>query len=236
MTTRIAFTKGVAVVTIHNTTIQTLSWQKGDTFGYVDLRSVGYFHVSGANMIQLLNPSFEMIGIDQLLGSFENPTISNIRTVEREDEIRPLQELVKKHTTKPRSDPYPWLDKQDPRRSKTDEQLIREQIKIAKASPISKEEQELFMKLLIKYREVFSIRDEIGLCPSMKVQLYLKDETPFFIRPYPIKPEKRGMSMPKLPGGTFWECKTRLSGYTSPIMLIPRKNSQILGWLLTFDI
>ena len=31
------------------------------------------------------------------------------------------------------------------------------------------------------------MRDEIGLCQSMEVELELKDESPFFIRPFPIK-------------------------------------------------
>ena len=29
--------------------------------------------------------------------------------------------------------------------------------------------------------DVFSLRDEIGTCPFIKVHLKLKDETPFFV-------------------------------------------------------
>ena len=40
---------------------------------------------------------------------------------------------------------------------------------------------------MLKYKEAFSLRDEIGLCPNMEIELELNDDTPFFIRPFPIK-------------------------------------------------
>ena len=42
-------------------------------------------------------------------------------------------------------------------------------------------------KVLVKYKDAFSLRDEIGLCPNMEIELELNDETPFFIRSFPIK-------------------------------------------------
>ena len=46
---------------------------------------------------------------------------------------------------------------------------------------------EAYIKVLLKYKEAFSLRDEIGLCPNMEIELELNDETPFFIRPFPIR-------------------------------------------------
>ena len=43
----------------------------------------------------------------------------------------------------------------------------------------------------MKYKKAFSLRDEIGTCPHMEVELELKDTKPFFIRPLPIKEGKR---------------------------------------------
>ena len=40
---------------------------------------------------------------------------------------------------------------------------------------------------MLKYKEAFSLRDEIGLCPNMEIELELNDDTPFFIRLFPIK-------------------------------------------------
>ena len=39
-------------------------------------------------------------------------------------------------------------------------------------------------------REAFSLRDEIGTCPYFEVCLQLRDETPFFVHPYPIREEQ----------------------------------------------
>ena len=37
------------------------------------------------------------------------------------------------------------------------------------------------------YREAFSLRDEIGPCPNIAIDIDVTDKTPFFIRPYHIK-------------------------------------------------
>ena len=46
-------------------------------------------------------------------------------------------------------------------------------------------------KVLLKYKEAFSLRDEIGLCPNMEIELELNDDTTFFIRLFPIKESEK---------------------------------------------
>ena len=38
------------------------------------------------------------------------------------------------------------------------------------------------MDRLFKYREAFSLRDEIGTCPNIEVEIGVTDKSPFFIR------------------------------------------------------
>ena len=38
-----------------------------------------------------------------------------------------------------------------------------------------------FLDVLEKYKDAFSLRDEIGLAPNIEVNLQLKDTTPFYI-------------------------------------------------------
>ena len=45
--------------------------------------------------------------------------------------------------------------------------------------------------MLKQKRDAFSLRDEIGTCPYFEVKLQLRDDTPFFVRPYPIREEKK---------------------------------------------
>ena len=72
-------------------------------------------------------------------------------------------------------DPYPWLDDNDPRRNMTDKEILESTIDLSEACITEKQKQALY-KILLKYREAFSLRDEIGLCPHMEVKLELKDK------------------------------------------------------------
>ena len=45
------------------------------------------------------------------------------------------------------------------------------------------------MDMLYKYKEAFSLRDEIG--PNIEVGIDMMDKSPFFIRPYHIRGEDK---------------------------------------------
>ena len=62
----------------------------------------------------------------------------------------------------------------------------------------------------------------------MEVELELKDTTPFFIRPFPTKEgEKHIIDKEIRKGCLLGIFKKALSSYSSPIMLIPRKQGRI---------
>ena len=95
-------------------------------------------------------------------------------------------------------------------------------------SDITEGEKRNLYKVLYKYKKAFSLRDEIGLCQSMQVELELKDETPFFIRPFPIKESDKDIVDKEMRKGCLLGIlKKGMSSYSSPIMLIPRKLSGI---------
>ena len=75
-------------------------------------------------------------------------------------------------------------------RHMTDKEILESTIELSEACIIKRQKQALY-KILLKYREAFSFRDETGLCPTMEVKLELNDKTPFYIRPFPIKEEER---------------------------------------------
>ena len=47
------------------------------------------------------------------------------------------------------------------------------------------------MEMLCNYEDVFSLRDEIGTCPNIEVNIEVTDNSSFFIRPYHVKEEDR---------------------------------------------
>ena len=56
-----------------------------------------------------------------------------------------------------------------------------------------KEEQEDIYDLLFKYRGAFSLRDEIGTCPNIEVDLIVIDNSSSVIRPFSVKEEDKTM-------------------------------------------
>ena len=124
-------------------------------------------------------------------------------------------------------DPYPWIDKDDPMRKMSDRECLEKFIDLTDSDITEGEKRNLY-KILYKYKKAFSLRDEIGLCQNMEVELELTDDTPFFIRPFPIKESDKDLVDKEMRKGCLLGIlKKGMSSYSSPIMLIPRKLSGI---------
>ena len=65
----------------------------------------------------------------------------------------------------------------------TDAEILRMKLNLCSLNDKQKEK---FLTKLDDFHDVFNLRDEISTCPFIKVHLKLKDETPFFVRPYPM--------------------------------------------------
>ena len=121
------------------------------------------------------------------------------------------------------SDLYPWLADDDPRRHQTDKEILYEKIDLSD-SALSRKEKTRLMKMLIKYRNAFSLRDEIRECPNLEADIKVIDDSPFFVRPFPIfESDKPFMDdqMEKLV--SLGILSKNSTSHTSPAMLITRK-------------
>ena len=47
--------------------------------------------------------------------------------------------------------------------------------------------------MLYKYKEAFSLRDEIGTYSNIEVEIDVTDKSQFFIRPYHVKEEDKAL-------------------------------------------
>ena len=45
--------------------------------------------------------------------------------------------------------------------------------------------------MLYKYKEAFSLRDEISTCPNIVVKINVIDKSSLFVRPYHVKEEDK---------------------------------------------
>ena len=56
--------------------------------------------------------------------------------------------------------------------------------------------------LIYKYKDAFSLRDEIGLCPNIGIEIDVTYKSPFFIRPFHTNDEDKKI----LDKETKWLC------------------------------
>ena len=80
------------------------------------------------------------------------------------------------------------------------------------------------LDMLYKYKDAFSLRDKIGTCPNIEVEIDTTDKSLFFIRPYHVKEEDKKIldkEMKRL--CHLGISKEGFTAYSSPVMLISRK-------------
>ena len=182
---------------------------KGTVVGIVDIRSLGYFH----------------IGMDQLK-----------KTVLKEYQFKSLQNLMYQlnhmidvanitnqcpHGAHPK-DPYPWLEHNDPRRFLTDEQILDKTIDLSN-SCLSLTEKRRLMTMLKRYKKAFSLCDEIGECPNVTLNIDVTDDSPFFVRPFPISEKDKPLMDKQMDCLVSLGILSENTSHTSPVMLITCK-------------
>ena len=76
------------------------------------------------------------------------------------------------------------------RKNMTDREILEKYIDLENSCLTERERREV-MDMLNKYKGAFSLRDEIGTCPNIEVEIDVTDKSPFFIRPYHVKEEDK---------------------------------------------
>ena len=72
----------------------------------------------------------------------------------------------------------------------SDREILRRYINLDNTC-LSRKEKEEVMNMLYKYKDAFSLRDEIGMCLNIEVGIEVTDKSPFFIRPYHVREEDK---------------------------------------------
>ena len=100
--------------------------------------------------------------------------------------------LKKEREQKELEENYLWLDPSDERKYMTDQEILDKYIDLEKSCLTAKEKKQV-MEMLYKYKEAYSLTDEIGTCPNIEVEIDVTDKSPFFIRPYHVKEEDKAL-------------------------------------------
>ena len=131
-------------------------------------------------------------------------------------------------------DKYPWLDPEDERRNMTDREILEKYVDL-RNSCLNKEEKLKVMDMLYKYKEAFGLRDEIGTCPNIEVEIDITDKSPFFIRPYHVREEDKAIINKEMKRLCYIGIlKEGFSAYSSLVMLISRKLTKDKGVVTDF--
>ena len=89
-------------------------------------------------------------------------------------------------------DKYPWLEDSNERKYMTDREILDKYVNLDNSALTRRERKEV-RELLYKYKDAFSLRDEIGTCPNIEVEIDVTDKTPFFIRSFHAKGEDKAI-------------------------------------------
>ena len=188
-----------------------------ELIGIVDLRSLGYYNIK----LQVMH--FNLTGVHDLFSKWN----LDFRFEEHFAKV-PTQNVHyrKREVVRKPPDHYPWLDEDDPRRDMTDEEIPHQYIDLSKSHLMNKEKEEV-MDLIVTHKEAFSLRDEIGKYPDIKVNIEVNNTSTFFVRLFPIVEEDKPLMdkcMQKLVSlGILTKNSTT---HTSPDMLLAREGNE----------
>ena len=108
-------------------------------------------------------------------------------------------------------------------RNMSDREILDEYVDLDQ-SCLSDSEKKQIIDMLFKYKDEFSLRDEIGTCPNIEVEIDVTDKSPFFIRPYHVKEEDQNILDKDMKRLCYvGVLKEGSSAYSNPVMLISRK-------------
>ena len=207
MLLKLKFMCNAAMLDIVNNGTDTTIFKPEKMLGIVDLRSLGYYKIKQGILQQNLSKYYKFEKADNLCEHF-NKFINALKKGRKQKELK---------------ESYAWLDPSDDRKYMMDQEILDKDIDLEKSCLMEKERKEV-IEMLYKYKEAFSIRDEIGTCPNIEVEIDVMDQSPFFITSYHVKEEDKALIDEEMK----WLCyldilKEGFSAYSSPVMLISRK-------------
>ena len=206
LTMKLKFIKNRAMLKVTNSTQEKVTFNPTDMVGIVDLRSLGYYKVKQGVLQQNMSKQYHFESGNTVCNQFNR-----------------LINKLKKEEKKKGNDKYPWLDDSNERKYMTNREILDKYINLDNSALTRREKKEI-RELLYEYKNAFSLRDEIGTCPNIKVEIDIADKSPFFIRPFHAKEEDKAILHKEMKRLCYLGIlKKRFSAYSSPVMLISRK-------------
>ena len=108
----------------------------------------------------------------------------------------------------------------------TDEEILDKYIDLSDSDLTPQESKDL-MNVIQTHKEAFSLRDEIGKSPDIKIDIDVVDDSPFFVRPFLIHEEDKPLMDKYMAKLVFLGILSKNNTtYTSLVMLVARKGTK----------
>ena len=177
ITLKLKFIRNRATLTVTNGTEEKVTFNPDHIVGVVDLRLLGYYKI-------------KQEVLQQNLSHYHLESAKNVYTQYNKLMNTPRKE--EKEATVHGKDKYPWVDDSDERKHMTDREILNKYINLEN-SCLTRHEKKKVRRLIYKYKDAFSLRDEIGTCPNIEVEIEVTDRSPFFIRPFHAREEDKAI-------------------------------------------
>ena len=212
MLIKLKFMQNSAMLDIANNALDTIILKPEEMLGILDLRSLGCYKIKQGILQQNLSKYYKFEKTDNLCEHLNKL----LNTLKKERE----QEEEKEN--------YPWLDPSDEGKYMTDREILEKYIDLDMSCLLKKKKKKKeVLDMLYKYKEAFSLRDEIGTCPNIEVEINVTVRSPFLIRPYHVKEEDKTLIDKEMKHLCYLGIiKDGFLAYSSPVMLISRKLTQ----------
>ena len=161
--TEIEFENNCCCIEVHNTSNSTVEFLHGQEMAYFDARSKDLVQTNNSKHFPIdqylhdrMTPatlSSPPLAYEKPIHSTEMPRITTCTELPADD--------MNKSTS---DDKYPWLDPDDIRRNMTDKEILQMKLNL-KDSVLDEKGKEEFLMKVEQFTDIFSLRDEIGICP-----------------------------------------------------------------------
>ena len=209
LTMKLKFIQNRVIFKVMNSTHEMVTFDPQVMLGVVDLRLLGYYKIKQGVLQQNLSCMYHFEPASKVCDQFNRL----INTLKREEEETCNM------------DEYPCLDDNDERKYMTNKEILDKYIDLD-SSCLTKQEKQKLRNLIYDYKDAFSLRDEIGMCPNIKVEIDIMDHSPFFIRPFHAKEDKTILNKEIKKLCYLGILKESFPAYSSLVMLISQKVTQ----------
>ena len=155
-----------ALLDVTNNMQEMVIFEPKQMLGILDLIALGYYKIKLGVLQHNLSKCYHFKFAEKLCEEF-NTLVNKLKNNEKVSE----------------KDKYPWLEDCDERKHMTDKEILDKYIDLEKSCLTDSEKMQV-RDMIYKYKDAFSLRDEIGTCPNIEIDVDVTDRMPFFIRPY----------------------------------------------------